>query len=454
MSKLKAKINSILESAAYKHPTIKGDYVSYSEGANNSFDSVYTEYIQSVETIDRVIRLHANILSLAIPTIYKTTSTGKSSILKVSNIDLNYLNEVDTRVDFLRKIGVALFSQGASLIVGESGKNKQINLYPLDMAKVSIESTATSLIKSFIYTADDNTEFTYKPEDCIYINDSIDPSNLIYSLSRLQSLNDVILIQAGVVAKTKDTMQGGAKDSFIISAENPMAKDTQTKIKNAFDNFMASSASSSLFLNTKLNYHQVGNSMTGKEMLEFFTKVNHMMIEHFNLPPAILGNYSASGANKNEELIYSLRVWFTTMMRPIITNIELAFTKYLVNTLSLKNAVFKLELVDLDILDDPIDIKVDRALKMHKSGLMSFNEARVLCELPPLPDASADLHFLPQFLTGSAPISIENFDAEKEALLQGTQDTQSATTNITDASGNAGGEDNTNVQTDSRGGQQ
>lgn len=450
MSKLKAKVKSILD-VSVKHPTSKGDFVAYANGANKSYDVAYTDYIKSVETIDRIIRLHANILSLAQPKILKKDAKGNLSPMKVTNIDLDFLNTLDTRVDFLRKVGVALYSQGASLIVGETGANKVIGFYPLDMAKVKINSSAKELIKEFIYTADDSQEFVYKPADCIYINDSIDPSNLIYSLSRLQSLNDVILIQAGIVDKTKTSIEGGAKDSFIIAAKSPLSKDTQAKIKASFDSFMKSSAASSLFLNTELDYHQVGNSMTGGEMLSYFTKVNQMMIDHFNIPPALLGDYSASGANKNEELIYSLRVWFTTMMRPIIYNIELAFTRYLVNTLGLKNAVFKLDLSDLDILDDPIDIKVERAIKLHKSGIMSFNEARALCELPKIDTESADLHFLPQYLTGSAPISLENYDAEVERLLQGVA-SNNQDTSVSDASGNAGDEDNTNVEDGTRGG--
>ena len=460
MGKLTDSINKALGSTSssapknvvHKHPTLAADFSAYASGANKTFDVVYNEYIQSVETIDRAIRVHANIFSLMKLEIYKEDNKGILTELKVKNFDKRYPNEVDTIIDFHRKLGVSLFSQGAGVVIGETKKG-MAQLYTVNVANIKIESTKTEMIKSFIYTGADGSEITYKPQEVIYINDSIDPSNLIYSLSRLKSLNDVIQIQAGIVAKTKEMSQGGAKDSFIVSAKNPMSKDSQSAIKQAFDTFIASAGTSSLFLNTELNYHQVGNSMSASEMLSFFVQVNKMMLDHFNLPPALIGDYSASGANKNEELIYSLRVWFTTMMRPVIHNVELAFTRYFRNTLGLKNAIIKFDLSDLDILDDPIDLKVDRALKMHKAGLMSFNEARELCELDKLEDESADLHFLPQYLTGSAPISIENFSTEVERLLQGNvTDPTVGTDNISDASGNAGGTDNTNVATGSRGG--
>lgn len=441
-------LKNALTSIVTKHPTLKADYSAYAEGSGKSFDEEYNEFIRNVETIERIIRLHANVFSLMKPTVMKQDNKGNLTPMKVKNMDLDFFNEVDTRVDFMRKMAVSLYSQGAAIIVGESQKG-MINLYNIDVAKVKITATQSKLIESFIYTGSDGSEISYAPKNVIYINDSVDPSNLVYSLSRLQPLNDVILLQANIVKKTKETVSGGAKDSFVISAESPMSADTQNLIKKRFDAFMQSAGASSLLLNTKLNIHQVGNSMSGADMLNFFNQVNKLMIAHFNIPPALLGDYGVSGANKNEELIYSLRVWFTTMIRPVMTNVELNFTKYLRNTLGLKNAVFKFDLDELDMLDDPIDIKVDRAVKLHKSGIMSFNEARDLVELPRIDSESADLHFLPQFLTGSAPISLENFDTEVERLLQTGVIAPTST-----ASGNSGDEDNTNVITDSRGGQQ
>jgi HK97 family phage portal protein len=444
-------LKNALTSIFTKHPTLKADYSAYAEGSGKSFDEEYNDFIRNVETIERIIRLHANVFSMMKPMIMKQDTKGNLTPMKVKNIDLDFFNEADTRVDFFRKLAVSLYSQGAAIIVGESTKGK-LNFYSIDVARVKITTSKIKLIENFVYTGSDGSDIIYKPSDCIYINDSVDPSNLIYSLSRLQPLNDVILLQANIINKAKESISGGAKDSFIVSAEAPMSKDTQDLVKRRFDSFMQSAGASSLLLNTKLNVHQVGNTMSGADMLSFFNQVNQLMIEHFNIPPALLGDYSASGANKNEELIYSLRVWFTTMVRPIMTNIELNFTRYLRETLGLKNAIFKFNLDEVDMLDDPIDTKVDRAIKLHKSGMMSFNEARALVELPPIESPSADLHFLPQFLTGSAPISLENFDTEVERLLQ-TGSTR-PTEPISDASGNSGDEDNTNVITDSRGGKQ
>ena len=433
-----------------KQPTIKNDFIAYTAGANNTFDSDIQSYIQQVETIERAVRVISNVMSLCNFKTYKESGKGTIKPVTIKNVDLMFLNETDTHIDFKRKMASSLFTQGASIIIAEKNTDKysqaDMNFYAYDPSKFDIESDGSKLITSFIYKAEDGTNIVYRPEDIIYINDSIDPTNLLYSLSRLQALNDVIQIQAGIVAKTKEFTQGGAKDSAIISAKDPIGEKQQKVIKQAFDQFMSSTSSKTMLINTDLTVTKMTNAMTGTEMLAFFKEINQVILDQFNLPPALLGDYSTAGANKNEELLFSLRVWFTSMLKPILENIGLQFTRYFRNILGLKGIIVKLDYSEIDILDDFIDAKVDRAIKLHKEGLCSLNEARELAELPRLEVPAADLHFFPAFLLGSAPVSVENFDKEVERMLQGAQ------TSTQLLAGNAGGSDNTSVVDDTRGG--
>lgn len=439
-----------IEDIIVKQPTIKNDFIAYTAGANNTFDSDIQSYIQQVETIERAVRLISNVMSMCNFKTFKESGKGAIKPVVVKNVDLMFLNETDTHIDFKRKMASSLFTQGASIIIAEKNtdKNSQadMNFYAYDPSKFDIESDGSKLITSFIYKAEDGTNIPYRPEDIIYINDSIDPTNLLYSLSRLQALNDVIQIQAGIVSKTKEFTQGGAKDSAIISAKDPIGEKQQKAIKSAFDNFMASTSSKTMLINTDLTVTKMTNAMTGTEMLAFFKEINQVILDQFNLPPALLGDYSNAGANKNEELLFSLRVWFTTMLKPILENIGLQFTRYFRNILGLKGIIVKLDYSEIDILDDFIDAKVDRAIKLHKEGLCSLNEARELAELPRIEAPAADLHFFPAFLLGSAPVSVENFDKEVERMLQGAQ------TGTQLPAGNAGGTDNTSVVDSTRGG--
>lgn len=437
-----------LDTIRKKHPTIAYDASAYTSGAKKTYDNLNNTYIKSVEQIDLAIRTIANIISLADMKLFKEATDGSLKPTKVKNIDLEFPNETDSSVDFLRKLAVSIFSQGAGLIVSEEGKRgklpgKLINFYTIDVARISAISDGKRLISAFEYTSESGEPVTYDAQDCIYINDSIDPSNLLYSLSRLKSLNDVILMQGGLVRQAKDMLSGGAKDSSIVSSDAPISDKNMKVIKAAFDTFMQSSTSSSLFLNTPLNVTKVGNSMSGTEMIELLTKVNRIMLDHFAIPPYLLGDYK-SGANRNTEITYSNRIFFSMQLKPVLKNIEKQFTRFLRESAGLKNIVMKFDYKDLDILKLSDEEVSDMVLKQLKGGLISLNEARELTEYTPIDGDAAGNIFMPAYLLGSSPVSYNNFDEDMARFLNVGNDPLPA--------GNAGGADNTNIVDGTRGG--
>jgi len=181
MQKSKPYLNTIRS----KHPTIAYDVSAYASGSKNSSDIVYTEYIQSIETIDLAIRTISNIISLCDMKLYRLDNKGVKKPHSIKNLDLEFPNETDSSVDFLRKLAVNVYSQGAGLIVTEEGKRgkasgKMINLYVLNVASIEAVSDGKKLISQFKYKAENGTDVYYKAEDCIYINDSIYKLNFLF----------------------------------------------------------------------------------------------------------------------------------------------------------------------------------------------------------------------------------------------------------------------------------
>lgn len=446
-----------LASLRQKHPTIAYDSVAYASGGKKTFDKTFTTLIQNVETVDLAIRTIANIISLCDMKLYKVDTKGTKKIASVKNIDLEFPNENDSSVDFLRKLAVNIFSQGAGLIITEEGKRgklpgKMINFYSIDVSKIEAESDGKKLISQFKYASEGGTDVMYKAEDCIYINDSIDPSNLLYSLSRLKSLNDVVLMQAGVVAQTKEMLSGGAKDASIISSDAPISDRNMKVIKKEFNAFMQSATSSSLFMNTPLNITKIGNNMSGKDMIELLTFVNTLMLEHFAIPPYLLGKFK-SGANRNTEITYANRIFFSMQIKPVLKNIEKQMTRFLREQMGLKNTVMEFTYDDLDILRLPYEEEVTVTLSQLKAGAITLNEARDKMEYEKIVADAADKVFMPAYLLGNAPVSYNDYDSDLERLLNlaGTKEDGEMDGEELPG-GNAGGDDNENVETGSTGG--
>ena len=440
-----------IKTARQKNPTIEHDATAYASGSNKSFSALNSEYVKSVETVDLAIRTIANVVSLCKMQVKSVKEDGTEAPLKIKNVDFDFFNENDSRVDFFRKMAVNIWSQGATLVVTESAKRgklgKMTNFYNLDMSKVTAKSSGTTLISEFVYKAEDGSEIIYPAEKCIYVNDSIDPTNLVYSLSRLKSLNDMLLMQAGIVGQAKEMLTGGSKKASIISADAPISETNMKKIKVEFDKFMQSGTSSSLFMNTKLDVTPIGNAMTGKELLELLTSINETVLKHFAIPSFLLG-VTSKGANKTEEVTLMLRTFFNAQLSPVLTNIELHFTRFFREQLGVKDAVVTFNYNDLNILKMPEEIQVELTTKKHKAGLITLNEARAMLELPPREDEAADKIFMPAYLLGNAPVSYDNYTTDLERMMNVNSVSGST------PSGNAGGADNTNVVSDSRGGSQ
>ena len=87
MSKLQDNIQKMLSGTySLKHPTLAADFSAYASGANKTFEATYNDYLKTVETIDRAIRIHANIFSLMKLRIFKEDNKNALSDLKVKNL--------------------------------------------------------------------------------------------------------------------------------------------------------------------------------------------------------------------------------------------------------------------------------------------------------------------------------------------------------------------------------
>jgi len=50
-------LNLFTKSTVTKTPTAKQDYVAYAQGAKSEYDSSYTDYVESVEALDKAIKI-------------------------------------------------------------------------------------------------------------------------------------------------------------------------------------------------------------------------------------------------------------------------------------------------------------------------------------------------------------------------------------------------------------
>lgn len=424
-----------------KNPTIAQEYTAYAAGAKKEFDAVYNEYVQSVETVDKAVRVIANIASMGKMKVYADNGTDKLKPLKVKNIDLEYaINETDGQADFLRKSFASIFVQGAAIIIAEKSRQTGfIGFYPYDPARFAITATEKATLSTFTYTNANGNEMVFDAKDIIYVNNTIDVTNLAYPMSRLKPLNDMMLLQANIMKQTIDYYSGGAKDSIIISPKEPMSAESARSVKAVFDEFVRSRQTRTLLLNAEVDVESVSNAQTPQEIMNALVIINKVIVEAFGIPEYLFGNYS--GYVNDAAVKTACRLFFEIQMKPVFISFAHQMTRYFRETLKIKNAKVMFDYKDIEILHDNLETKVELAGKMLKLGIISLNESRELCEMPAVATAAADLHWLPSYLVSSRPVSIEGYE---ELLANGFFDTDAMPEQPSGASGD---EDNATLLT-------
>ena len=419
-----------------KNPTIKEDAVAYASGGGKEFTETYNDYINTVETVEKCVRICANVASNASIGVFREISKELKPY-KIKNIDLEYgINEVDSQPDFIRKVFSSMFLQGASIIIAEeSSKTGLVSFYPYDPAAFVIEASESAVLNKFTYTSKSGSEVEFKPEDVIYANSTVDVTNLVYAVSRMKPLTDMLNLQANIMKQTTDFYSTGSKDSVIISPKEPMSKDNAETLKDTFNTFIQSRQTRALFLNTDVDVQSVSNAQTPTDIMRALTVINDIIVESFGIPPYLFGNMQ--GYVNDAAIVTASRLFFEIQLKPIFNTVAFQMTKYFRGTLGLKNAVVQFDYSNIEILQDNLTMKIDNASKLYKLGLMSINEARVECELEELDDEAANLHMLPAYLTGSAPVPIEKYE---DLLASGFFET--ATGTEASGTGASGGEDN------------
>lgn len=429
------KLKNLLKRNTTKQfPTTQQDFIAYTAGAKATFKANYNTYVSSVEALERAIRVYSNVAAMANMKVYKDLN-GELKPLKIKNIDLEFnINELDSQSEFIRKVFTSIVVHGAAFVIAsQDSKSGLIMFYSYDPTRFKINAKENNIIESYSYSSEGGAEVTFKPEEVIYISENINTGNILYPISRLSALQDLLELQANMMKQQKDYYSAGGKSSVVISPKEPISAEKAKELKGTFDTFIQTTAVKAMFLNTDVDVETVSNAQTPNQIMEALTSINTQIVKSFGIPEYLLGDYR--GYVSDAAVQTASRIFFQVQLKPIFKAIEHGFTKYLRNTLMIKNATIKFDYKDVEILEDNLQVKVDLAEKLFKLGALSINELRAAAEMLPLPDESANYHHLPAFLQSGNPVAIENYDAAI-AALRATE----GTTNI--PNGSSGGADN------------
>lgn len=408
-----------------KNPLMKSEYRGYQNGQKKPVGlTIYDTWLKQVSALRTVIGSTAELASGANIKFYKVDSKGKKKvIINPKQFDTLFMNDIDDIGSFLYNYFGQIKMFDNVLIIPEASKYKfrenKVDFFIADNArwKANPNETGKQTIDSFTYTSSQGIETPYKYEDVIYIRKPLTSNNLLYGVSRLQSLNEEIARILNMGEYVDKYIASGAKKSVIIGTDDIMSPNQQDDILDEFNKFLNNPNQKALMLNTeKLTVKDVSEGLASTDVVNFLVKLNNTVLESYNMPKFIKGNYEGQS---NKELIReALRIYFELALKPEFLRLARHLTRYSRDILGIKNMLIEFDYEGISILEDSLTEKLEKAEKLNRMGAYSLNEVRQAVGEEPIDNPNFDLHLAPANITSGVPVTFENFYGDIDRKLQ------------------------------------
>lgn len=426
-----------------KNPVIASEAYRYKSGGGKPVGiAVYETWLQDIAVLRNVIGTTAELASSATLKFYKEDSKGKKTIFNNPKMfDKDFMNDKDDVSSFLYNYFGQVKTYDNVLIIPEKSKypprEGKVDFFIIDNQRwfANPNTTGKQTIESITYRSSAGAETTYNYGDIIYITKPLTSSNLLYGVSRLLSLNSEIgrIITMGTYLD--NYIASGAKKSVIIGTDDFLSPKQEDEIKEAINKFLSDPNQKVVMLNSeKLSVHEVSESLGSLDVATFMTKLNRRVLESYNMPKFLLGDYE--GVSNAELVRLSMRVFFETAIRPEFLRLQRHLTRYAKDVLNVKNILIEFDFEGISILEDSLTEKLDKAERLYMLGSYSNNEVRNAVGDESIDNPNFDLHFAPAYLTSGTPVTIENLQEDIKNKI-----TSETTKN--DVPSGAGGEANT-----------
>ena len=408
-----------------KNPVIANEAFRYRNGGGRPAGmAVYENWLQQISILRNVISTTAELASSAHIKFYKEDSKGKKSIFNNPKMfDKDFMNDKDDLTSFLYNYFGQIKTYDNVLIIPEKSKfaprNGKVDFFIIDNQRwqVNPSSTGKQTIESITYTASDGKQTIYKYEDIIYISKPLTSANILYGVSRLVSLNSEIerILSMGDYLDTY--ISSGAKKSVIIGTDDFLSPRQEDEIKGALNKFLTDPNQKVMMLNSeKLTVKEVSESLQSLDVANFMVKLNKRVLESYNLPKFLLGEYE--GVSNAELVKLSMRVFFETALKPEFLRLQRHLTRYGRDVLNIKNILIEFDFEGISILEDSLTEKLDKAERLFMLGSYSHNEVRRAVGDEAIENPNFDLHFAPAYLNSGTPVTIENLESDIARKLE------------------------------------
>lgn len=313
---------------------------------------------------------------------------------------------------------------------------KKYELWNLEPHRMKVVPDEKNYLQGYLY----NDKITFDPEEVMHVRRANSNSQYYGTSAVMECLADPLLLEAYGIGDLKEFYENSSVGGGVLTSEFPLAPEQIASIREQFaENYgKGTKRHSMIVLPNKMTYGSIKLSPKDSMLLDSLGIADDRVLRVFRLNKIVLGGSVESFGTHPEEV---LKMVFTTAIKPIVMKIASQLELFFQTLLNKTDIVVYCDYDAIPYMQSNIETRSESVLKLFSGGIASINECRDLLGLPELSHENYNIRFLPSYLLGTSPTSIEDYTTGMNLSPTNQQPAEPTTVNP------SGGSENTTSST-------
>lgn len=281
---------------------------------------------------------------------------------------------------------------------------KKYELWNLEPHKMKVVPDTTNYLAGYLY----NDKISFLPEEVMHVRRANSNNQYYGSSAVMECIADPLLLEAYGIGDLKEFYENSSVGGGVLTSEFPLSPEQIVSIREQFvENYgKGTKRHSMIVLPNKMSYSSIKLSPKDSMLLDSLGIADDRILRVFRLNRIVLGGGTESFGTHPEEV---LKMVFTTAIKPIVEKIASQLQLFFQTLLNKTDVIVYCDYDNIPYMQSNIETKAEAVIKLWTSGLASINEGRDLLGLPEVDHPNYNIRFLPSYLLGTTPTSVEDY---------------------------------------------
>ncbi len=424
----KSHIVSAIEKAAKANTEISDDYKN---GGSTDYNTDGEEYYTSSDLVNTCVNYIAETGAL---TEIKAGLMVDGKMVPLKDKKLKRLfevapNEFFTWQETLEQAIQSFLLTGNVFMSFEKLKNYEMWVLPTN--DTVVVPNPTDFIDGYMFA----DKIAYSKEEMVHIRRGNIYNSHYGTPAILDVLEDYLNLEGAGMEDLKSFYDNSSVGSGVLETAFPLQKPQIDELRAQFKSAYGKNARhNTVILPQDIKYKSVKLSPKDSMLLDSFNITDDRVLRVFRLNSQVLGGSKGQFATNIEDVA---KMVHTTAIMPIVEKIIKQLELFFRIITKKDNLVLYADYNKIPYISIISSDLANSVAKLVSTGIISYNEARILTNFVPKDDEAFDFNFVPSFLLGNQPVTLQNYD---EALIASLNNSNNASGSLDAQGGDSEGQ--------------